>query len=115
MVFAIINLIRTSILLPTKTFAASVISDPRGAPVQNKEAVSSLVTRLTQIVIGVAGIVAVVMIILGGVLYLTSGGNEERRGNAKKTLTAAIVGLIITISAYSIVYIFTNLLGGGIS
>jgi cytochrome bd-type quinol oxidase subunit 2 len=102
-------------LLPGYVFAANIITDPTGGPVKEKEALSALITRLTQIVTEVAGIIAVAMIIWGGVLYMTSGGNEERKEKGKKTLTWAIIGLITTICAYAIVYLFTKVLGGDVS
>jgi type IV secretory pathway VirB2 component (pilin) len=114
MIISFLKTIYPPLLAPTYVFAANIIIDPKGPPVQDKAAIAALITRLTQIVTGIAGIVAVAMIVLGGVLYLTSGGSEEQRGKAKKTLTAAIAGLIITICAYAIIYVFANLLGGGI-
>ncbi|MGA3150599.1 MAG: pilin [Candidatus Saccharimonadales bacterium] len=41
------------------------------------------------------GIVAVVMIIMGGFRYITSGGKQESIVGAKNTITYAIVGLVI--------------------
>ena len=69
---------------------------------------------LTKIITGVAGIVAslsVIMIIIAGILYLTSAGSPERIGVAKKALIYAIVGIVIAIAAESIAIIIKTTLG----
>lgn len=42
---------------------------------------------------------------------MTAAGNEEQVGKAKKLLTAAIIGLIIVLSAYAISYFVISKLG----
>jgi hypothetical protein len=56
-----------------------------------------------------AGVVSVVFIIIGGIQYTTSGGGEGLK-KAKKTITYAVAGLVISLSAYGIlVFIQTQL------
>lgn len=50
-----------------------------------------------------AGPVAILMIAIGGQRYVTSHGNQNMMEGAKKTLTWAIVGLLIVILSYAIV------------
>ncbi|MBI5404760.1 MAG: hypothetical protein HY976_00885 [Candidatus Kerfeldbacteria bacterium] len=57
-------------------------------------------------VLGIVSLVAVVMIIIGGLQWMTSGGNEEKVEKAKKTISSAVVGIVIVILAWAIV-IFT--------
>ena len=54
------------------------------------------------------GIVAVVMIIIGGLRYITSGGNDTNVASAKNTLLYAIIGLIIVSLAQLIVRFVLN-------
>lgn len=49
------------------------------------------------------GFVATVMIIYGGVLYVTSAGNDDNVGKAKKILMYAVVGIIIILLSFAIV------------
>jgi len=49
------------------------------------------------------GIIAVAVILYGGFVWLTAGGNDDRVGKAKKLIVAGIIGLIIVISAFAIV------------
>ncbi len=62
----------------------------------------------------IVGIVAVVMIIIGGFKYITSGGNSEKVTSAKNTLVYAIVGLIIVALAQFIVrFVLAKSTGNG--
>lgn len=48
---------------------------------------------------GIAGTIAVIFIIIGGVMYMISGGSKEMTERAKKTLICAIAGLAIVLAA----------------
>lgn len=56
----------------------------------------------------VAGILAVIMIVLAGTRYITSGGSQEKVASAKSTLTYAIIGLIIVALAQVLVQFVLN-------
>jgi hypothetical protein len=53
--------------------------------------------------LGLLGLIAVVLIIYGGFIWLTAGGNEDKVGQAKRIISAAVVGLIIVLLAWAIV------------
>ncbi|KKR48433.1 MAG: hypothetical protein UT86_C0005G0017 [Candidatus Magasanikbacteria bacterium GW2011_GWC2_40_17] len=53
----------------------------------------------------IAGILTLALIIFGGFVYMTSGGNKQRLDEGKKRITQAILGLILLLSSYSILYI----------
>jgi len=50
----------------------------------------------------IAAILAVIMIIVAGVQYVTSGGNSEMISSAKKRITGALIGLFIAYTSYFI-------------
>ncbi len=52
---------------------------------------------------------AVIALIIGGYQYMTAYGDEEKHKAAQKTITYAIIGLVIAITAFGIVKIITNL------
>lgn len=54
------------------------------------------------ILLPLIGVLAVIVIIYGGVLYVTAGGNEEQSAKAKRTLLYGIIGLIIVIASFAI-------------
>ena len=51
---------------------------------------------------GLLGLVAVVIVLIGGFQWMTAGGNEEKVQEAKKRILAGIIGLVIIMSAYAI-------------
>lgn len=63
----------------------------------------SSVINILAWLLGIAALAAVVMIILGGLQWLTSAGNEEKVAGAKKTISSAVIGLILIILAWAIV------------
>ena len=67
-----------------------------------------LVIRVIQILLGLAGTIAVVMVVVGGFLYLTSAGNEEQNEKGKKTLLNALIGLAVAILSFAIVTVISG-------
>ena len=66
--------------------------------------VNTLLTNIINIFSAVVGAVAVIMLIVGGFRYITSGGASDKVGSAKNTLVYAIVGLIIVALAQLVVH-----------
>lgn len=72
-----------------------------------------LLPTLTNAIIALAGGLAFVFMIVGGIQILTAYGNEEKVSAGKKTITYAIVGLLIAILSYAIVSIISGIQLGG--
>lgn len=108
-----------NLIIPLSVLAADPsksLIDPgtaTGKPVTSPEILKNFVGRVQNIILGVAGVIAVAMIIYGGVLYMTAGGNDEKIAKAKQTLTWAIGGLIVIISAVVVVNVVTIVLEAG--
>ncbi len=66
--------------------------------------------RLVHSAMGFVGIVMVLMILWSGWLFMTSGGDDDQTKRAKMTFFNAIIGLIIMLSAYSVVAFVLNAL-----
>lgn len=54
--------------------------------------------------VGIAGLIAVVLIITGGFVYLTSGGNAQRTQDAKDRISSALFGLLLLLASYVLLY-----------
>lgn len=68
------------------------------------------IANVVNTMIFVAGIVAVVAIIIGGLRYILSQGNEKAIEGAKNTILYAVIGLIVAVLAYAIVnFVLTRL------
>ncbi|MFH1175590.1 MAG: IPT/TIG domain-containing protein, partial [bacterium] len=75
------------------------------------------IVNIIRIVLGFLGIIAVVIIIYAGYLWMTAGGNAEQIETAKMLMRNAVIGLVIILSSFAIVsFILSKLIaatGGG--
>ena len=67
-----------------------------------------IVGRIIQVVLGLLGAVALILIIYAGFLWMTAGGDEEKVATAKRTITQAVIGLIIILSSFAIATFVVN-------
>lgn len=70
-------------------------------------------TYLTQTIIYLAGVLAVLFVVVGGYQYVSAGAMEENRESAKKTITYALVGLAVTVLAWTVVNVWQVFITGG--
>ena len=61
-----------------------------------------IAANLITVVLGFLGILAVIIILIGGFKWMTAGGNEDQVGEARKILIAGIIGLAIILAAWGI-------------
>ena len=64
--------------------------------------VRQTVARLINVALGFLGIIAVIIVLVGGFKYMLSGGNEEKTAEARKLIVSGIIGLAIILSAWAI-------------
>jgi|GEM_PF-6922756 len=76
-----------------------------------------VVRNIIRWALGFLGLIAVIMVIYGGFLWMTAAGNEQRIEKAKKIIMGAIIGLVIILLSFAIVqFVFfgvTNSTGNG--
>ena len=59
--------------------------------------------RTLQLLLGFAPLLSLMMIMLGGFMWMASGGDEERLDKAKKTVSSSVVGLVVILLAWATV------------
>jgi hypothetical protein len=110
-----------SVFLTAKAFAqenypSSFTESPIGLP--NPGGPTDLATWVPQVLnlaIGLAALICVVILIFSGYMYITAGGDETKVEKATKSLTYAIVGLVIcVISVILVQFVLKSVLGGGV-
>jgi len=69
---------------------------------------SSLLQKAINIFSIIVGVIAVIMIIVGGLKYITSGGESSNVSGAKNTIIYAIIGLVVVALAQFIVHFVLN-------
>ncbi len=89
-------------LLIAKINTAHALEAPPGNLFTQVGSFKSWITNILTFIFGAAGAIFVIMIIVGGVQYLTSAGNEENATKAKKLITDAVIGIVIVVSAWAI-------------
>jgi Type IV secretion system pilin len=72
---------------------------------------SCLFSNVVKVALGFAGIVLFILLIVGGFKYITSGGDPKAIEGAKKTLTSAILGLVLILVSYLILVLISAITG----
>jgi amino acid transporter len=95
--FAIIFVFAALVISP----ALAQFSVPQGTGLADADLEDTAV-NIIKTVLSLLGLIALVIILMGGFKWMTSGGNEEKVGEAKKLLGAGVVGIVIILAAYAI-------------
>lgn len=96
--------------------ASAALINPSDSPSAITEAtggegsIRRLVLKIVNFFLGFLGILAVIMVIYGGVTYVTAAGQDEAIGNAKKIILYSVVGIIVILLSFAIV---STVLGAG--
>lgn len=101
--------IAAAIAVPAVTFAQPLTQEEVGITAIEEGGlrlgggdVRQTVARLINVALGFLGIIAVIIVLLGGFKYMLSGGNEEKTSEARKLIVSGIIGLAIILSAWAI-------------
>ena len=124
MIVASLFVLGTPMLMPAVASAAANVTDNlctganfnvtgqsqngAGCGTQTGQSFNDLLTKIVNIISASVGVVAVIMIIVGGFKYITSGGESSNVSGAKNTIIYAIIGLVIVALAQVIVRFVIN-------
>jgi|GEM_PF-1024933 len=61
-----------------------------------------IIASVVQVLLGFLGVMAVLLMIYGGFIWMTAGGDEEKVSRAKTLITNAVIGMLIVLSAFAI-------------
>jgi len=102
-------------------FAAPLVITPQGiynpainekfGAGQGNEIIAQLIANVLKITFSIAGLVLLAMLIIGGIQWMTAGGDKEAVGKAQKRITAALTGFIIYMSVFAIINFIAPLFG----
>ena len=87
--------------LAASTISASSLGIEYNPGLGNRD-IRETVASIIKVALGLLGIVAVVIVLIGGFTWMTAGGNDDRVGQAKKWIFSGVIGLIIILSAYAL-------------
>jgi hypothetical protein len=90
---------------PTYNLQVDIPGMNKGINVSEPEtAIGGYISAIYNYAIGVVGILAALVIMIGGLIWLTAGGNTNRIEKAKSWITGALTGLVIALASYAILY-----------
>lgn len=91
------------LLVAPRVFALDVGLNAVESEIQlGNQDIRTTIASIINVLMGLLGIIAVVIILLGGFKWMTAGGNEDKVGEAKKLIMQGIIGLVIILSAWAI-------------
>lgn len=102
---------------PVFLYAAGAMAAVQAVPDINIGSADALLTQFVSImnlIFSAALILAVILIIVGGITYMTAGGDETKLGTAKKRVIWGLVGAAIVIAAWGLIALIANYLGASI-
>ena len=98
------------ILLTLQSFVLTALIFASQVQAQSDDVskVTNFMTNIIEILVALAGILAALFFVWGGVGYITSSGNPENLEKSKKTILYSAIGLAISLGAYVLVNIVTQ-------
>ena len=95
------------VLFPCLVLAQDAVVDPyidelAGPLGLGDRDIRDTVASIINVALGLLGIIAVVIVIYAGFLWMTAGGSQDKIDDAKKWLSGGIIGMVIVLSAYAI-------------
>jgi cytochrome bd-type quinol oxidase subunit 2 len=77
----------------------------------NNTSVNAIFAGVANALVFLVGAVSVIMIILGGLKYVTSNGDSKQTESAKNTILYAVVGLVVAMASFAIITFVTKNIG----
>ncbi|NTW89796.1 MAG: hypothetical protein HGB37_02725 [Candidatus Moranbacteria bacterium] len=111
------------VLLPFGVRAVATCTDgtlmngvcvPSGASTGLPETeIGQVVINIMYWLLGMLGLLAIVMFVVSGIMYLTAGGDEKNTEHAKNNMKYAVIGVAVALLGYTIVYTIQQVVAGG--
>ncbi|MFH0840406.1 MAG: hypothetical protein V1865_00255 [bacterium] len=125
--------ILTTVLIFTSCFLAIPVSDAGaynlkdafkvGGPLDktaekvgydtSQRTIDPIISTIITVVLSFLGVIFLLLMIYGGFLWMTGGGNEKQTVKAKQIIVAAMIGLIIVVAAYAITFFVIDQIAEG--
>ncbi len=89
----------------------------QAAPIETNDEVATLrglegvFENIINSLLFIAGILLFIMLIAGGIKFITSGGDPKGLESARKTLTYALIGIILVAAGYLVLVLISNITG----
>lgn len=71
----------------------------------------NLIQKAIQIILLVAFVLSFIFLLIGGIKWITSGGDEKGVASARNTITAALIGLVVVLMAFALIKLVETFFG----
>lgn len=92
--------------------AFNVPANSFGLP-HSTQTLSGGIAGILEAAMGLIGGLAIIFLIYGGLLMTLSAGNPARFERGRETVLYAVVGIVVSMAAYAIVYFVAGAVNGG--
>lgn len=111
--FGLVAVIAAIVIIPFVVSAQTSLDFPSSFAGLSSQDLKVTIQNIVRIVLGFLGILAVLFILYGGFVWMTSGGNADKISQAKKIIVSAVIGLLLILTSYGIAsFIINNLIKG---
>lgn len=97
-------------LIPQVYAATSTIGVAQPAGIKITD-IGKLISSLVSVVFIIAGILTFAFLVMGGIEWLTSGGDKTKTEQARNRITAALVGLAIIAASWALMQLISYFFG----
>lgn len=87
---------------PSAIITGGLNAAASGSGLNNSIGLTALMGRLISVVLGLLGIIFLFYLVLAGITYMTAAGDDKKTSKAKDSIKTAVIGMVLTISAYAI-------------
>lgn len=96
-------LLSAQTLSANKTTACDALKEIGSSCSEGESDISKILKTVNNLLSFIIGVISVIMIIVAGLRYITSGGDAKSTGAAKNTIIYAVLGLVVVVFAQTIV------------
>ena len=100
-VFAFSFAVAPAVFAAADTFGLDAVETGIGDSL-GSQPIQETIASIINVALSLLGIVAVVIILMGGFKWMTAGGSDEKVGEAKKIIFSGVIGLAIILSAWAL-------------
>lgn len=94
---------------------AANFADPTGEIPATFKDIEVVFSSVVGVALGLGGLVLFIMLLVGGIKYITAGGDPKGIEGAKKTLTYAIFGIVLLALAFLIISLIEQITGAPVT
>ena len=76
--------------------------------------ITTFLSGVLNLLIGIAGFLVLVYLVISGVKYITSGGDAQKTESARKSIIAALIGIVVVLLSYILVRLVLNVFAPGV-